>query len=330
MVSRQSGRGSLATDLHPHTEPQVTGVPSEPAGERSSRPCRRVPARVHRAIFVSPSVLVLVVLAAYPLVFIASAAFTESSLGRPFQEFVGTANFEAALASADVRTSLALGTGYAIGVAVASTVLGTLTAIALWRSLWAGAFVRTVLLLPMIVPPVVVGILFSFIFSPSGGLLHTLVQHFTPWSGTFAVLSDTTWAVFGVALADVWEWTPLVVLLVFTALLGQDPHVTEAARLDGATGLRLFRHITLPAIAGTIAAAFLIRLILAFKVFDLVYVMTSGGPGSSTLVPAYLIWRTALRGFDVGMAATVTLLLAVVVTVVTLPIFLIVRRLRDV
>lgn len=271
----------------------------------------------------------LLVLAAYPLLFIASTAFTSSSLGNPYQEFVGTANLETALASTAVQNSMLLGTGYAVGTALASTVLGTGTAVALWRSLRSGAFIRTVLLLPMVVPPVVVGILFGFIFSPSGGLLDTVIRRFTPGSGTYAVLSDTTFAIFGVALADIWEWTPLVVLLVFTALLGQDREITEAAQLDGANAFQLFRYVTLPAVAATIAAAFLIRLILAFKVFDLVYVMTSGGPGSSTQVPAYLIWRSAVQNFDIGMAATITLVLAVVVTVVTLPVFWLMKRLRD-
>lgn len=280
-------------------------------------------------MFISPSVIVLLVLAAYPLLFIATAAFTRSSLGQPYQEFVGTENLATALGSTAVQNSMLLGIGYSVGVALASTVVGTVTAVSLWRSLRSGAVVRTVLLLPMIVPPVVVGILFGFIFSPSGGLIDTLIRRFTPGSGTYAVLSDTTFAIFGVAVADIWEWTPLVVLLVFTALLGQDREITEAAQLDGANAIQLFRYVTLPAVAATIAAAFLIRLILAFKVFDLVYVMTSGGPGSSTQVPAYLIWRSALQNFDVGMAASITLILAVVVTVVTLPVFWYMKRLRD-
>lgn len=323
----------MATDTLEHARPAAPDSagprPTQrlPAAAQESR--RRRSDRAYHRAFISPSVIVLLVLAAYPLLFIASAAFTRSSLGQPFQEFVGSANLQAALGSETVQNSLLLGTGYAMSVSLASTALGTLTAVALWRSLKSGAFIRTVLLLPMIVPPVVVGILFSFIFSPSGGLIDTLIRRFTPGSGTFAILSDTTWAIFGVALADVWEWTPLVVLLVFTALLGQDSQITEAAQLDGANAFQLFRHITLPAVASTIAAAFLIRLILAFKVFDLIYVMTSGGPGSSTQVPAFLIWRSALQNFDVGMAATITLLLAVVVTVITLPVFWFTKRLRD-
>lgn len=323
----------MATDTlerkQPETAPgRVLRLPAQQKPPKRIRGGRRRRDRVYHRAFIAPAVVVLLVLAAYPLLFIVSASLTRSSLGQPFQEFLGTENLRATIGSAAVQNSLLLGTGYAIGVALASTALGTATAVALWRSLKSGVIIRTVLLLPMIVPPVVVGILFSFIFSPSGGLIDTLIKIVSPDSGTYAILSDTTWAIFGVALADVWEWTPLVVLLVFTALLGQDQEITEAAQLDGANGLQLFGHITLPMVAGTIAAAFLIRLILAFKVFDLVYVMTSGGPGSSTEVPAYLIWRSALQNFDVGTAASITLLLAVVVTVVTLPVFWITKRLR--
>lgn len=272
--------------------------------------------------------LSLVVLGLYPLIFIVLTALSESSLGRPFQEWVGTANIEAALADEDVVASLVRNTVYALLVSVASVVLGVATAMALFRSARSGAIVRTLLLLPMITPPVVVGILWKLIFNPSGGLFNTLLS-FVGYSGDpVSVLASPTLAFLGVAVADVWEWTPLIALLVFAALLGQDPEVTEAAALDGAGGIRLFRQITLPAIAGTVAAAFLIRIVLAFKVFDLVYIMTAGGPGQSTTVPAYLIYQAALQQFDLGRAGTITLLLAVVVTLVTLPIVAITRRLH--
>ena len=298
-----------------------------PVRSRIRRPSGRRDARAHR-LFVSPAVLALLVLGLYPLLFILAAALSESSLGKPFQEWVGTANLEAALLDADIVASLVRGTAYAVGVSVVSLVLGVVVALALRHSVASGSIVRTVLLLPLIMPPVIVGTLWKLIYNPGGGLLATLTGFAGGDPASVSPLSSSAWSLPAIAVADVWEWTPLVALLVFTALLAQDEEPIEAARLDGAHGFGLFRHITLPAIAGVVAAAFFIRLVLAFKVFDLIFMMTSGGPGQSTTTASYIVYQLALREFDVGMAAAVTLLLAVVVTVVTLPVAFLTRRLQ--
>ena len=172
---------------------------------------------------------------------------------------------------------------------------------------------RTLLLLPLITPPVVVGTLWKLVFNPGGVLLSTLLPDVS-----LAPLSTTAWALPAIGLADVWQWTPLIVILVYAALLTQDSGVREAAALDGAHGIRLFGHITWPAIAGTVAAAFFIRLVIALKVFDLVFVMTSGGPGQASTVTTYLIQQVALKEFDIGRASAITIVFAVIVTVVTL------------
>lgn len=168
--------------------------------------------------------------------------------------------------------------------------------------------------------------LWRLIFTPNGGLLDTIRRMIAPGTEPLAILSDPVLAIVGIAVADIWEWTPLITILVFAALIGIDREVMEAASLDGAHGLRLLREIAVPAVAGTIAAAFVIRLVLAFKLFDLVDVMTKGGPGEATTVPAWLVWKAAIEQFDVGRGAAITLLLAVVVTLITLPPILIARR----
>ncbi|MEE1621894.1 carbohydrate ABC transporter permease [Zafaria sp. J156] len=277
-------------------------------------------------LFVSPTVLTLLVLGAFPLLFILAAAFTDSSLGKPFKEFTGADNLATVLGNADVVASLSRTVGYAVGTTAASVVLGVVVATAVHQAVRSGAVVRTLLLLPLIVPPVVVGTLFKLIFNPAGGLLATVLG-FVGIPAP-APLSDPGLALGAVMVADIWEWTPLVFILVFAALLGQDPSITEAARMDGAHGWKLFAAVTLPAIAGTIAAAAFIRLVLALKVFDLVYIMTAGGPGQSTTTTSYLIHQVALKEFDIGRASAITLLLAVVVTLVTLPAAGLAARLR--
>ena len=281
----------------------------------------------HR-LFAAPSVLTLLVLGVYPLLFIVAAAFTDSSLGNPFREWVGTATFEGVLADGDAIAALWRTVVYAVAVSAGSLVLGVVTAVALASAVRSGAIVRTLLLLPLITPPVIVGTLWKLVYNPGGGLLAVVLGFFGVPAASVAPLSSTTWALPAIAVADVWEWTPLVAILVFAALVSQDPEPIEAARLDGAHGIRLFRHITLPSIAGVVASAFFIRLVLAFKVFDLIFTMTSGGPGQATTTASYLIYQAALREFDVGKASVITLLLAVVVTVVTVPVAIAARRLQ--
>lgn len=275
---------------------------------------------------VAPSVLAVLVLGAYPLAFLAAAAVSRSSLGAPFQEWVGAANFEAVLNNADVMASLGRTVAYAFAVSLASLALGLVSALALHRTTIAGSLVRTIVLLPLILPPVVVATLWKLVLNSGGGLVATVLGGLGIDASGFAPLSSTTWALPAVGLADVWEWTPLVTLLVYAGLLSQDRQVSEAAQLDGAHGWRLFRSITLPQVAGTLAAAFLIRLVIAFKAFDLVLMMTSGGPGQSSTITSYLAHQVALREFDIGRAAAITLLLAVVVTLVTLPVIALTRR----
>lgn len=289
----------------------------------------RLSPRAQRRALAAPIVAVLLVLGLYPLVFTLLASASDSSLGRPFRAWTGAAHHAELLASPDVRATLARTAGYAFSVAVLSVLLGLASALALYHAARDRAWTRTLLLLPLIVPPVIVGTLWKLMLNPGGGLLPTVLGLLGVDAAGLAPLASPPWALAAVALADVWEWSPLVALLVFAALLGQDGQVLEAAALDGSRGWAHFRHITLPAIAGTLAAAFFIRLVLAFKVFDLVFITTSGGPGQATTTASYLIYQLALRSFDIGRAAALTLLLALLVTLATLPVAAWTRRLHE-
>lgn len=270
-------------------------------------------------VFVVPTVLVLLVLGVYPLVFSVLAALNNSSLGKPLGGWVGWKNVSRVLGDDDVLGALVRTAVYAIVVTIVSVVIGFIIAVALDRAVRMGSVIRTILLLPLLTPAVTVAILWKVIFSPSGGLLSTALTDLGLPGAELSPLSSSTLALWAIALADVWQWTPLVVILLFAALQTIDPDTLEAARLDGARGWRMVRSIVFPSIAGAIAAVALIRLVLAFKVFDLVAVLTAGGPGQSTTTASYLIYQRALQQFDVGEAAVITLLLAVIVTIVTLP-----------
>ena len=239
---------------------------------------------------------------------------------------MGLENVEDVLGDPDVIGAIVRTVIYALAVTGVSVVVGLTIALALDRAIRIGALLRTIFLLPLLTPAVTVAILWKVILSPSGGLLSTVLTDLGFDGSALSPLSSTALALPTIALADVWEWTPLVTILLFAALQAVDWEMVEAATLDGAHGWSLLARIVIPAIAGAIAAVALIRLVLAFKVFDLVAVLTSGGPGQSTTTASYLTFQRALQQFDVGQASVITLTLAVVVTVVTIPFVVAMRR----
>jgi multiple sugar transport system permease protein len=133
-------------------------------------------------------------------------------------------------------------------------------------------------------------------------------------------LGSTRWALPAIGLADAWQWTPFVALLALATLQVLPDDALEAASLDGASAWTRFWSITFPMILPSVTAIFLIKLIISFKVFDLVFSLTSGGPGFDTNLASFQIYRVGLQQFNVGYAAAQTILFALLVGFVTLPI----------
>ncbi|WP_343943454.1 sugar ABC transporter permease, partial [Pseudonocardia zijingensis] len=167
-----------------------------------------------------------------------------------------------------------------------------------------------VLLLPMVTPPVSVGVAWKLLLAPVGGGLTGL------W-GAFNPLGSGTGAFLTLVLIHAWQWAPLVLLLAHAALIGVPAELWEAAALDGAGWWRTLRSVVGPVVAPTVVAAAVLQLVIAFKVFDLVAVVTAGGPGVATIVAGFEVFRTAFRGsFEVGTAAAETIVLGLLVGVV--------------
>jgi multiple sugar transport system permease protein len=176
---------------------------------------------------------------------------------------------------------------------------------------------RAVMILPIFATPLAAGYIFFTIFYEAGGPLG--------WTG-IPWLSSPSWALFSVALVDIWQWTPFCFLVFLAALQGVPDELLEAARIDGAGGLTLLTQVLLPLLTPTIVIVLLIRLAEAIKLFDIPFALTGGGPGVATQPYSMLAFRTGLRFFDVGYASAMSYgLLAVVMVIITL----FFRRLRD-
>lgn len=274
-----------------------------------------------------PALAGLTVFAIIPFFYLLALSFSKSTLGNTFSKFVGFGNFDWALNGTDFVGTLIRTTWFAFAVCSIQLVLGLCLALLLERITRGGGWIRALVLLPLMTPPVMVGTAWKLILAPSGGFFNGwLISH--GWIvEPISFLGSKGLAFWSIVVADTWQWTPFVAILCYSALKVLPRDIFEAAMLDGAYPVRQFFTLTLPNIAPALAAIFLLKLIIAFKTFDLVYVLTYGGPGNSTNMTSFLIWKTALREFDVGLAASMTLLFAFFVGLVTLPVTWAYRRL---
>ncbi|MEU4477753.1 sugar ABC transporter permease [Micromonospora sp. NPDC023966] len=180
---------------------------------------------------------------------------------------------------------------------------------------------RVVFAIPMMLCPVVIGISWRALLNPQFGWLNAIFgTQNMDWVG------DPSKALWVFILVDVWHWTPFMFMLISAGLLGIPEEVREAARLDGAGALRIFRHITLPLLLPVTLVAILLRALDATKTFDLPYTLTGGGPGTSTQTIAIYLYRNAFAEFDQGYASAVAITVTVALSVFALLYLGFVRR----
>lgn len=267
-----------------------------------------------------PAAVLLGALAAYPTGYLAWLALCDWTPRHPTPSFVGFVHLHDALfADAFFWKSAALTLGYtaaalalevALGLGLALALIGTPAVGRLERtsSTKLVAAVRTALAVPMTLTPVVVGLSWRILFDPDLGLPNALLRAVGVEGPAW--VADPRTALFALVLVDVWQWTPFAVLTLGAALAQLPREPFEAAALDGAGPWRRVLHVALPAIRRGVAAVVLLRGIDLFKAFDVLFVVTGGGPGTATETLNLYAYRV-LRRFDIGYAAALGLLLLV-------------------
>jgi multiple sugar transport system permease protein len=279
-------------------------------------------ARLLRAsplLMLTPASFGLVVVCAIPALYTLALALTRSSLGQPLAAWNGLGNFQSLLLQPEFAQTLLRTVLYALPASFIQLSLGLLIALLL-QALRQGQLVRSLVLLPLMTPPVLVGVAWKLLLAPAGGLVNGTLLRLGWLSEPVSLLGSDTWALPALMLADTWQWLPFVVILCFAALQTLPADVFEAAALDGAGTRGIFLKITLPLLAPALLGIFLLRVVMSLKTFDLVYILTAGGPGRATTLASYEVWKTGLQNFDIGAAAAQTLLFSCTVAAVTWPI----------
>ena len=265
------------------------------------------------ALYLGPAVLVMAAACLYPVLTAFQLAGFKWEMGTPWSsaQWVGLDNFISAFSNEQVWSSLWTTLLFA-GVCVsAEMVLGIALALALEHPVRGMAVFRTIFILPMMIAPIAVGLVWRYMFDAQFGLINALLGLFDIKAMTW--LADPSLAFVAIVIADIWQWTPFVFIMMLAALASVDSAVLEAARIDGANWWQQIFLVKLPMVMHVIAITLMMRLIDAFRVLEVIYVLTFGGPGNSTEILALHIYKTAFVGQQMGVAAAVSVLLLVVV-----------------
>ncbi len=265
------------------------------------------------ALYLGPAVLVMAVACLYPVLTAFQLAGYKWEMGTPWEsaQWVGLANFVSAFSNEQVWSSLWTTLLFAAVCVSAEMVLGIALALALEHPVRGMAIFRTIFILPMMIAPIAVGLAWRYMFDAQFGLINAVLGLFGVKAMTW--LADPTLAFIAIVIADIWQWTPFVFIMMLAALAGVDSAVLEAARIDGARWWQQIFLVKLPMVMHVIAITLMMRLIDAFRVLEVVYVLTFGGPGNSTEILALHIYKTAFVGQQMGVAAAVSVLLLVTV-----------------
>jgi multiple sugar transport system permease protein len=269
------------------------------------------------AVYVGPAVLVMVAACLYPVLSAFQLAGYDWSMGTPWSSarWVGWDNFVSAFSNARVWSSLLTTLLFAAVCVSAEMALGIALALALEHPVRGMAFFRTLFILPMMIAPIAVGLAWRYLFDAQFGLINAVLGLFGIAAQTW--LADPTLAFIAIVISDVWQWTPFVFIMMIAALANVDSSVIEASRIDGANWWQVTFRVKLPMVMHVIAITLMMRLIDAFRVLEVIYVLTFGGPGDSTEILALHIYKTAFVGQQLGVAAAISVLLLVVVALLS-------------
>ena len=269
-------------------------------------------------IFLGPTLLILVVMLAFPTGYVLLISLRDFQLTNPTagNPFVGLENYRTLLSDAAFFAALWKSVLFTVASVALTFGLGMGIALLLNRPNLSGiGLTRTVILVPLILTPLVIGAMYRFMLERDNGIINEILA--LVGLERIPFLASPTWAMISVILVDAWQWTPFAVLVLLAGLESLPVAPFEAAQMDGASRWGEFWYITMPLLAPVIAVVLLIRTMDAFREFDKIFIMTGGGPGTATQTLPIFLYRAGFQDFNMGFSAATGVIMLIIVTVVS-------------
>jgi len=268
-------------------------------------------------LFLVPSIVILLITSVFPLLYSLYLSMFKYNMLMPGVKptFIGLKNYLDAFGNKEFLHALRLSLVYVFISVTIEFFIGFAVAFLVTAKIKALSVIRVSLLMPLMMTPVVAGILWRFIFNPEYGVLNYLRSL---WGGDMIIWLATSRLAFrSIIIVEVWQQIPVVIFVLAAGIASLPEEVYEAADIDGSNWWQKFLHITLPLMRPVIAVILLLRIMDCFKIFDVIYTLTYGGPGKSTEVVGLFIYKEGLKFFQIGRATAMSWIFLVIVLAIS-------------
>jgi multiple sugar transport system permease protein len=278
-------------------------------------------------LFIAPNMALFTVFVFFPLLYALYISLREWSL-IDTPRFIGLENYVRLASDTLFWQSLRNTLVFSFATVPLSLAIGLLLAVALNRDLFGRTILRSIYFLPVVISNVATAVIAAWLFNDNYGVINTLLQRIGV--GPVAWLSSPRWALFSLIVTTLWVRIGFCMVVYLAALQSISPTYYDAAKMDGATRLQQFRYITWPLLRPATFLLLILGVIYSFQVFDLIYVMTGGGPGFSTTMIVQYIYQAAFVSSEMGYASAMGMVLFVMILIFTLLQWRVNRRVEDV
>ena len=272
-------------------------------------------------LLIAPALMIVFIVMIIPMVYGLVLSTTNFQLGSDgFGEFLFLENYIQVFRDQEFLSSLWVTLVFTVGVLAAELALGIGIAVLLMKIPYRlGQFLRTAYTVPLLISPIIVGLTWRYMYDPTFGIIYQGLRGLN-LNSYFGGLGSVQWALFCIMLADIWQTTPFIMLVATSGLAAIPPYLYEAGKIDGASEWRLFFSITLPLLKNAVIVLTVIRGVDAFRVFDIIYALTNGGPANLTQSLSIYIFKRGFINYEMGYAMALSIVTMIILLALFAPV----------